>query len=398
VGECILGFNVQVDVVIEQRFYRCAEQKYWTDNAFPYDFWNRYLTVFSSVNIVARVSVVAEANANWKRVDGPGVSFISLPSYIGPYQFLRNLPNLVKVLYGRKLQPRHIIYRIPGILAAFYDVIARSRGQHYAAEVVGDPADVFAKGANTSVFRAFFSWLFSALLRKQCRGATAISYVTETSLQKRYPPNPNAFQTHYSSIQLNADDYLLRNQYRMTQPVKLLCIGNLSQPYKGCDFMLHTLARLNTQGAQFQLRWVGGGHLQPSMQKLANQLGLEQVVSFVGNLAERADINHELDQADVFVLSSRQEGLPRVLIEAMARSLVCVATNVGGVCELLPSEFIVERDDEGQLSAFLSQVSQLDASELLRIGQANNLKAHNYENSALALRRISMYQHLLDAK
>jgi colanic acid/amylovoran biosynthesis glycosyltransferase len=236
------------------------------------------------------------------------------------------------------------------------------------------------------------------LLRKQCRGATAISYVTETSLQKRYPPNPKAFQTHYSSIQLSADDYFLRSQYAFKQPIKLLCIGNLSQPYKGCDFMLHTLARLNAKGMNFQLRWIGGGHLQVSMQKLANELGLQQAVTFVGNLAERAEINKELDLADIFVLSSRQEGLPRVLIEAMARSLVCVATNVGGVCELLPSEFIVERDDQEQLSHLLSQVSQFEAAKLLRIGQANNLKAHSYENSALALRRISMYQHLLDAK
>ncbi|MGY0646419.1 MAG: glycosyltransferase, partial [Paraglaciecola chathamensis] len=64
---------MQVDIVIEQRFYRCLKGQYWTENMFPYAFWLRYLRVFSRVNIVARVAHVNKAEPSWHRVDGSKV-------------------------------------------------------------------------------------------------------------------------------------------------------------------------------------------------------------------------------------------------------------------------------------------------------------------------------------
>lgn len=385
-----------VDVVIEQRFYRCAEHKFWTDNAFPYYFWTRYLHVFQSVNIVARVALVDKPHSDWKRVDGQNVNVVVLPSYIGPWQFLLSLSKIIRVLRARKTLTRAVIYRIPGILSTLYHFTAQANNKPYAAEVVGDPADVFAKGASKSVIRPLIKSVFVKMLKWQCLGAASISYVTEVSLQRRYPPNPLAFHTHYSSIQLEDNDFHIRPQYALTQPLKLICIGNLTQPYKGCDFMLQTLAQLKQKGLAFTLRWVGGGYLQAQMQELAKQLGIAQYVTFVGNLADRQAIRDELDKADIFVLSSRQEGLPRVLIEAMARSLVCVATNVGGVPELLPENFIVERDNQAQLGQVLSALAGYSSTQLLASSAQNYQKARQYENSALVARRNAMYQHLLE--
>lgn len=388
---------MQLDVVIEQRFYCCPQHKYWTDNAFPYVFWKRYLAAFTQVNIVARVSNVMEPQTNWKQVDGEGVTFIRLPSYLGPYQFLATLPRLFKVLIGRRDQGQAIIYRVPGIISVLYHLIVTPRNYPYGAEIVGDPTDVFAKGASKSWLRPYLKWLFSALLRYQCKQATATSYVTEYSLQQRYPPTSGAFSTHYSSIQLSANDYVIRHHYPQSSINKLVCIGNLSQPYKGCDFMLETLAILKEQGLHFELRWIGGGSLQTKMEALALKLGLHKNVTFLGNLAERKAINDELDKADFFVLCSRQEGLPRVLIEAMARSLVCVATDVGGVKELLPSGFIVERDNRKQLSYLLGNLAQFTEAQLLVESERNYHKSWEYENSSLAMRRLAMYQYLRDA-
>ncbi|WP_340678196.1 glycosyltransferase [Paraglaciecola sp.] len=387
---------MQVDVVIEQRFYCCAEHQFWTENAFPYDFWTRYLQVFSAVNIVARVMQVDKPQSDWKRVDGPQVNFVALPSYIGPWQFVSSLLPLLRVLRSRKSANRAVIYRIPGILSALYQFAAQSKNSPYGAEVVGDPADVFAKGASKSVLRPLIKYIFVKLLRAQCQAASAISYVTEFSLQRRYPPKPAAFHTHYSSIQLEDADFVTKQRYVLSSELNIVCIGNLSQPYKGCDFMLQTLAQLKQQGLEFTLRWVGGGYLQAKMEEMAKQLGIAQHVTFVGNLADRQAIRDELDKADIFVLSSRQEGLPRVLIEAMARSLVCVATNVGGVPELLPATFVIERDNHAQLAGILNKVHDFSASQLLTISQQNHQKAREYENVALVARRNAMYQHLLD--
>ncbi len=396
-AECIIGFDVLVDVVIEQRFYRCNEGKYWTDNAFPNAFWHRYLNVFDAVNIVARVQKVERPEELWQRVDSDTVGFTDLPIYIGPAGFIKKLPDLIKVLKTRKLVNRCVIYRVPGILSFFYHLFAMPSGKAYAAEVVGDPVDVFAPGASKSPLRPVFKRLFYHMLRRQCAKAVSLSYVTEYSLQERYPPNPDGFDTHYSSIQLGDSDYFQRSEYTLNRPIKLVCIGNLSQPYKGCDFMLETLAKLKSKGVEVYLSWIGGGALQPAMESLADELGIAQSVRFVGNLSQRAQINQILDDSDVFVLSSRQEGLPRVLIESMARSLVCVATNVGGVKELLPQTFIVERDNQTELIDVLESVMLKTSQELMEISQANYTKAQNYHNDVLAERRKNMYQALLES-
>lgn len=389
---------MQVDVIIEQRFYCCSENKFWTNNAFPNAFWARYLTVFSAVNIVARVQHVSTPNADWKRVDGKGVGFVCLPSYIGPVGFIKSFRSLYKILRLRINIERAVIYRIPGILATLYKLFATGKSQKYAAEVVGDPADVFSAGASKSLLRGFFKWLFVKMLKSQCSGAESISYVTEYSLQERYPPNPSAFHTHYSSIQLTDMDYKTRTKYTFSSSLKIVCIGNLTQPYKGCDFMLETIAKLKEQQLNCQLIWIGGGYLLPDMQLLAKKLGIEQQVDFVGNLADRNQIRDVLDQADLFVLSSRQEGLPRVLIESMARSLVCVATNVGGVKELLPGTYIVEKDNQRQLVEIIQSLTNVSTDELLKISQTNYQKALEYQDSVLTQRRDQMFKHLLESQ
>ena len=388
---------MQVDVVIEQRFYRCEQNKLWTDNAFPYVFWTRYLDVFSSVNIVARVSDIPSPKSDWKRVDGKNVNYVSLPSYIGPLGFVKSLPKLIRILRKRKVIDRKVIFRVPGILSSFYSYFALASGQSYGAEVVGDPADVFAVGASKNIFRPFFKWLFVKMLKSQCQGAVSLSYVTEFSLQQRYPPNPSSFDTHYSSIQLEEDDFNSKQVYSLKKPIKIVCIGNLTQPYKGCDFMLETLAQLKLQQIECHVSWVGGGYLQADMQKLAKELGVDSNIEFVGNLASRQLIREQLDRADLFVLTSRQEGLPRVLIEAMARSLVCIATNVGGVKELISETLIVERDNKSQLVDVIQRVSALSEQQLLEIGTVNYNKAQEYKDSDLAKRRKAMYQHLIKA-
>jgi len=388
---------MQVDVVIEQRFYRCDQNKFWTDNAFPYAFWTRYLDVFTRVNIVARVSQVSAPKSDWKRVDGQDINFVNLPAYIGPLGFIKVLPRLIQILRLRKVVDRKIIYRVPSILSTFYNVFATTSDQSYGAEVVGDPADVFAVGASKNFFRPFFKWLFVKMLKAQCQGAVSLSYVTEYSLQQRYPPNPSGFDTHYSSIQLEKSDFNQRFKYSLSLPIKIVCIGNLTQPYKGCDFMLETLAQLHKQQINCHVLWVGGGYLLAEMQLLAQQLGVDGQVEFIGNLASRELIRKQLDQADLFILTSRQEGLPRVLIESMARSLVCIATNVGGVKELIAKDFIIERDNKDQLVETIERVSQLTEKQLLEVATINYNKALEYNDESLNKRRQAMYQHLKEA-
>ena len=117
-------------------------------------------------------------------------------------------------------------------------------------------------------------------------------------------------------------------------------MGHLDQPYKGVAVLLESLRSLRRSGAAVHLTVVGGGRLQADLQELTRDQGTAGDVSFLGQL-DRDGVQRALDAAQLFVLPSLTEGLPRALLEAMARGLPAIATRVGGVPELLPEECLV---------------------------------------------------------
>ena len=91
---------------------------------------------------------------------------------------------------------------------------------------------------------------------------------------------------------------------------------------------------------------IGEGRYRGELQQLATGLGVD--THFTSQL-KRAEVMTQLDRADLFVLASRTEGLPRALLEAMARGLPCVATRVGGIPELLDDDVLCDGGSVAQL-------------------------------------------------
>ena len=97
---------------------------------------------------------------------------------------------------------------------------------------VGDPYDV-GPNAVRHPLRPVFRWWFTRALKRQCANACAAAYVTERALQRRYPPAPHAFTTHYSSIDLPDTAFVEAPRTTVTNgSVRLILIGTLAQLYK----------------------------------------------------------------------------------------------------------------------------------------------------------------------
>ena len=79
-------------------------------------------------------------------------------------------------------------------------------------------------------------------------------------------------------------------------------------------------------------------------------------MTFLGQLPAGEMVRAQLDKADLFILPSKTEGLPRALVEAMARALPCIGTTVGGIPELLPSEDLVPPGDVKALAETIEDV------------------------------------------
>lgn len=116
-------------------------------------------------------------------------------------------------------------------------------------------------------------------------------------------------------------------------PVNLLCVARLA-PVKGHMVLLRALSTLRERGLEVRTILVGDGPLSDEIQQAVRTLGLERSVDLVGSVGQD-DIRGYLDSADIFVLPSFSEGLPVVLMEAMASSIPVVATRIAGTPELV---------------------------------------------------------------
>lgn len=127
-------------------------------------------------------------------------------------------------------------------------------------------------------------------------------------------------------------------------------IGKLSSPQKNIPLFLKSARGISSQLPNVKFLIVGGGKLLDEMKNLSNNLAISDKVYFVG---EREDIPDILNLLDVFVLSSYKEGLPNVIMEAMAAGKPVVATDVGGIPELVvdgETGFLVPSNNVEKLS------------------------------------------------
>jgi sugar transferase (PEP-CTERM/EpsH1 system associated) len=108
-------------------------------------------------------------------------------------------------------------------------------------------------------------------------------------------------------------------------------VGRL-EPVKDHDTLLDALALVRNAGLPFKAIIAGDGSLRDALDRRAAELGLQGAVLFLG---ERSDVENVLAASDIFVMSSRSEGLSNTIIEAMAAGLPVVSTAVGGADELI---------------------------------------------------------------
>ena len=207
---------MNVFVFLDNRFCLIEDKSIWTKTAFPYSFWTRYLDVFDEVIVVARIRSKSNAQRNFRRCDGLGVSFIAIPDYHGPLQYATRYYQIVKHLNNIDVSGHAVILRAPSQIGNLMERKLRKNSYPFGLEVVGDPYDAFAPGVIIHPFRPLFRWLFRKHLNKQCANACSISYVSKY-LQRRWrPSNISTFITSYSSIEL-PDDAFVRAPRRFSR-------------------------------------------------------------------------------------------------------------------------------------------------------------------------------------
>jgi len=136
-------------------------------------------------------------------------------------------------------------------------------------------------------------------------------------------------------------------------PPRIVSVARLELP-KDPTTLLRALETLRSQ--PWELDLVGDGPLEPELRRLAASLGIADRVRFIGYVRDPAEV---LARAQLFVLSSRSEGFPRSVLEAMRAGLPVVASAVGGIPEAVTDGIeglLVPRGDPRALAAALSEL------------------------------------------
>ncbi|MEJ2076415.1 MAG: glycosyltransferase [Acidobacteriota bacterium] len=188
---------------------------------------------------------------------------------------------------------------------------------------------------------------------------------------------PMLVETIYEGVDLDWIDSLTTDFRLPRKPgIVLGTVAHLS-PEKGHRTLLEAARLLTERGLVFHLVLVGEGRLRPTLERIAQQFGLEDRVTFTGF---RADSEALMRQFDVFCLPSLSEGLSSAILAAMASAQPVVSTRVGGIPELVREDetgYLVSPDAPEQLAAALARLI-VDESLRRRLGRAGRkrVEAH----------------------
>jgi glycosyltransferase involved in cell wall biosynthesis len=392
-------------MISEEHFARSASGTTYSKTFAKYATWSRYLDVFDDVLVLARVTN-REPDENEQRADGPGVSFQSLPDYTGPWEYLKLRRQARIVARNAVAACSAYLLRVPGLVSqmVWHEIVREKKT--YALEVVGDPWDSLSPGTWPNISRPIFRHVATHQLKRMCASATAIHYLTSQALQRRYPPAKTAYAVGFPDAMLETIPVpaeTIQNKHRRLRelpwknatggvPIRIGFIGTLSRLYKGPDTLLQAISscrgRLN-----LRLEIVGAGHYLPEMKVLAAKLNIADRVNFRGELSSGRSIFEFLDSIDLFVMPSRQEGLPRALVEAMSRGCPCIASAVGGIPELLDENDLVPPRSPQRLAELILKVAA-DSDRLLAMSVRNMAKAAQFIPEVLNERRRAFLEEV----
>lgn len=174
------------------------------------------------------------------------------------------------------------------------------------------------------------------------------------------------------------------------------CLGRLHR-VKGQDVLIAAVARLLAGGqweGRLRLLLAGGGEEHAALQQRAAALGVRERVHFLGHITDSQDF---LAALDVHVLASLSESLPYALLESARMGTPCVATEVGGIPELIhhgQTGLLVQPGDPGGLAAAIGSLCG-DAAMRRTLGQVlHDFAAANFSVSRMVQGHLDVYREI----
>jgi glycosyltransferase involved in cell wall biosynthesis len=312
-----------------------------------------------------------------------GVRFVPLRQVRRPLSLWRDVLGLLELLALLRRERPHIVH----VNSAKASALGR-----LAASLARVPIRVYT--VHGWAFRAH-GWPASALYRwaeRLLRPLTTVTVCVADSERRAGLAAHTCKERTTVVIRNGVDPGNFRAGEAHSGRPRLVTVGRLQAP-KDAVTLVRALAAL--RGRPFEAVFVGDGPDRPAVEEEVRRLGLEPAVELLG---ERDDVPELLGTADVFVLSSHSEGLPLSILEAMAAGLPVVASNVGGVSEVVvdgDTGLLVPPGDAQSLAAAIERLLE-DPPLCRRLGEAGqNRVAEHFDLAAVQQAHLDLYRRVL---
>lgn len=363
--------------------FRCINGKIYSNGGLSDTVLNRYTGAFGSVTVIARVIKEEETHSRYSLITNNNVKIKSI-SELGNNGFL----NEVK-------EADYIISRLPSFNGLKVIKIAEKLNKPYLVELVGCPWDSLW---NHSWKGKLVAPAISIKTKKVVKNSPYVLYVTNEFLQKRYPTKGISIGVSDVSLPKLDEKILEKRLLKIKNSNEKIVLGTtaaVNVRYKGQRYVIEALGKLKKGGVKnFEYHLVGGGDTS-YLQSIAEKSDVLDQVKFLGP-KPHIEVFDWLDNIDVYVQPSRQEGLPRALVEAMSRGLPCFGANTGGIPELLESPYIFSNTSRN-IDEICKILLSFSKENMQSQAKRNFNEAKKYDESVIEEKRDAFFRMFLSS-
>ncbi|SDC07112.1 Glycosyltransferase involved in cell wall bisynthesis [Terribacillus halophilus] len=370
-------------------FYK-HEERYYSTGGLSSDVLQRYTNVFKEVVILSRQKEIDVYQDNLTLASTPGVRFVEVPNFKN-WKNLNQIISAKEVIRKEVLSADSLIARLPSSIGNLAVKEAIKQDVPYLLEVVACPWDSLWNHSNLGKVIAPFSY---SRMKKNVKKAPYVLYVTSEFLQRRYPTE--GISTNCSNVNLNlihqeTQKERLKRIETSDGKIVLGTTAALNVKSKGQQYIIKALSKLKEKGiTNYEYQLVGAGD-NSYLKTIAEKYNVRNQVKFIGPLKHNK-VFEWLQDVDIYIQPSRQEGLPRALVEAMSMALPAFGANTAGIPELLDKEFIF-RNTSYNFDEILDILLKLNDKKVLKEQSKRNfLESKKYQFDVLGKRRNDFFK------
>lgn len=347
----------------------------------------RYSYLAASVIIAHRVVPLREEDNNeYVVLKDYGINILPIPDIASIKGMFTNRSK-ARQIFTQAIKNCDLLVLRNSTNSAMAQTVAEKLGKPYIYEVVSCNWDALW---NFSIVGKIYAPYAFLRMKYNVAKSKYTIYVTKNFLQRRYPnkhTNVGISDVMIDPVDIALLEAKIEGYKKASKPFVLTTCAAIDVRYKGQEYIIRAIAKLKDK---YDIVYhLAGGGSNDYLKSVIQECDVADRVIFDG-LLSKDKVNKLLDETTIYCQPSKQEGLPRAVVEAMSRGCVCIGSRTGGIPELLDESMIAGR---GDVEGFVKLIDTILNNKELQVEQCrrNFNKALEFEAAKLERERKDFY-------